>query len=199
MDVHSAIVFSFRASFYNYHTFPGFDRRLYRLCHPCQPFTNQSDTGVTDYNYFTYCLLEAEMKIGLIGLGKMGANMAQRLILGGHQVVGFARNPATVAEVGQFGVIGAHSLEELVNKLPSPKIIWVMVPSGSVTEEVIQSAAALLSKGDILIDGGNSNYKDSVRRSTSLAEQGLRFMDVGTSGGVWGLTEGYSKIPPPDI
>lgn len=134
------------------------------------------------------------MEIGLIGLGKMGANMAQRLIKGGHKVVGYARNAATVAEAEKTGVVGANSIADLITRLPSPKVVWVMVPSGAITEEVILSVAALLSKGDILVDGGNSNYKDSVRRASMLAERGLRFMDVGTSGGIWGLTEGYSLM-----
>ncbi|KAF0110017.1 MAG: 6-phosphogluconate dehydrogenase [Chloroflexi bacterium] len=134
------------------------------------------------------------MEIGLIGLGKMGANMAQRLIKGGHKVVGYARNAATVAEAEKTGVVGANSIADLITRLPSPKIVWVMVPSGAITEEVLLSVAALLSKGDILVDGGNSNYKDSVRRASMLAERGLRFMDVGTSGGIWGLTEGYSLM-----
>jgi 6-phosphogluconate dehydrogenase len=134
------------------------------------------------------------MEIGLVGLGKMGANMALRLIRGGHKVVGYARNPATVSEAVKFGLIGTESVSELIDLLPTPKIVWVMVPAGSVTDEVINQVAALMKPGDILIDGGNSNYKDSMRHSTMLAKQGIRFLDVGTSGGIWGLTEGYSLM-----
>jgi 6-phosphogluconate dehydrogenase len=134
------------------------------------------------------------MKIGLIGLGKMGINMAQRLIRGGHSVVGYVRNPATVAEAEKLGVIGAVSIEDLISKLPSPHIVWVMVPSGQATEDVIVSVADLLERDDILIDGGNSNYKDSMRHAVYLKSRGLHFMDVGTSGGIWGLTEGYSMM-----
>jgi len=135
--------------------------------------------------------MEEIMKIGLIGLGKMGGNMAQRLIRHGHEVIGYARNPATVAEAAKLGVIGAKSIAEMAEQLPSPKIIWVMVPSGQTTDDVIHDASSHLASGDIVIDGGNSNYKDSMRHSAELANQGINFLDAGTSGGVWGLTEGY--------
>ena len=134
------------------------------------------------------------MKIGLIGLGKMGMNMAQRLMRGGHQVVGTARSAETVAEAISLGVIGVSTVEELVANLVTPRVVWVMVPSGETTDKVINSLIPFLQKGDIVIDGGNSNYKDSVRHAAFLKEQGLRFLDVGTSGGVWGLTEGYSLM-----
>jgi 6-phosphogluconate dehydrogenase len=134
------------------------------------------------------------MKIGMIGLGKMGANMAQRLIRGGHEVVGFDGNPAALSSAGKFGLIGAGSLKELTGQLPSPKNIWIMVPAGAVTEDVISSVAAFCSTGDILVDGGNSNYKDSIRHAAWLGQSGICFLDVGTSGGVWGLTEGYSLM-----
>ena len=131
------------------------------------------------------------MKIGLIGLGKMGGNMAQRLIRHGHEVVGYARNPSTVAEAVKLGVYGTESIAEMADQLPSPKVIWVMVPSGQTTDEVIKDAASYLTSGDIIIDGGNSNYKDSMRHSAELTDKGINFLDAGTSGGVWGLTEGY--------
>jgi 6-phosphogluconate dehydrogenase len=138
--------------------------------------------------------LEEEMQIGMIGLGKMGMNMAQRLIRGGHRVVGNARSEETIQEAEAIGVVGAHSVEELVGLLSTPRVVWVMVPAGDATESVIDSLIPLLSRDDIIIDGGNSNYKDSVRRAAELADYGLHFVDAGTSGGIWGLSEGYSLM-----
>ncbi len=134
------------------------------------------------------------MKIGMIGLGKMGLNMAQRLVRGGHDVVGNARSESTIREAEELGVTGARSVEELVGMLTAPRVVWVMVPAGDVTESVIQSLIPLLGEGDIIIDGGNSNYKDTVRRAAELEARGLHFVDCGTSGGIWGLTEGYSLM-----
>ncbi|NJC97167.1 MAG: decarboxylating 6-phosphogluconate dehydrogenase [Anaerolineae bacterium] len=135
------------------------------------------------------------MELAMIGLGKMGMNMATRLVRGGHRAVGFARRtPATVAEAEKLGIEGAHSLEEAVGKLSSPRIVWVMVPAGKATDDTIEHLSNLLSKGDIVIDGGNSNYKDSVRHAAMLEPKGIEFMDCGTSGGIWGLTEGYSLM-----
>lgn len=134
------------------------------------------------------------MQIGMVGLGKMGMNMAQRLVKGGHSVVGNATKDATIREAEEGGVKGARSLEELVANLAQPRVVWLMVPAGAVTEEVLRSLIPLLAKDDIIIDGGNSNYKDTIRRSHLLAEHGLRFLDVGTSGGIWGLSEGYSLM-----
>jgi len=134
------------------------------------------------------------MQIGMIGLGKMGMNMAQRLIRGGHRVVGNARSEETIREAEAIGVVGAYSVEELVGSLSTPRVVWVMVPAGEVTESVIHSLIPLLSRDDIIIDGGNSNYKDSVRRAAELADYGLHFVDAGTSGGIWGLSEGYSLM-----
>lgn len=134
------------------------------------------------------------MKIGMIGLGKMGLNMAQRLVRGGHDVVGNARSESTIREAEELGVTGARSVEELVGMLTAPRVVWVMVPAGEVTESVIQSLIPLLGEGDIIIDGGNSNYKDTVRRAAELEARGLHFVDCGTSGGIWGLTEGYSLM-----
>ena len=134
------------------------------------------------------------MELGMVGLGKMGANMATRLVKDGHRIVVFDRNPPKVeAAVGE-GAEGAESLEELVSKLSTPRAIWVMVPAGDPTQTIIDTLVELLSRGDILIDGGNSNYKDSMRRASELKDHGLDLVDVGTSGGVWGLTEGYSMM-----
>lgn len=134
------------------------------------------------------------MKIGMIGLGKMGANMTRRLLQGGHQVVVSDLNAAAVAAAVQQGAIAANSLETLPELLASPRAVWVMVPAGGPTESVISSLARVLSPGDIIIDGGNSNYKDTMRRAATLKEIGLHFVDIGTSGGVWGLTQGYSMM-----
>jgi 6-phosphogluconate dehydrogenase len=122
------------------------------------------------------------MKIGLVGLGRMGAGMAERLRQKDHEVVGYDRNPE-VAEVG--------SLEELVNALAPPRVVWVMVPAGDPTEATLKQLADLVSPGDILIDGGNSMYKDSVRRAKELSERGIKLLDIGTSGGIWGLEIGF--------
>jgi len=134
------------------------------------------------------------MELAMIGLGKMGMNMATRLVRGGHRVVGFARTPATVEEAEKLGIDGAHTLEDAVSKLNSPRIVWVMVPAGQTTDDTIQKLSGLLGKGDIVIDGGNSNYKDSARHAALLEPKGIDFMDCGTSGGIWGLSEGYSLM-----
>jgi 6-phosphogluconate dehydrogenase len=134
------------------------------------------------------------MKIGMVGLGRMGANMTTRLIRGGHAVVGYARHQEEIDRAAASGATGATSLEDLVAKLEAPRAVWVMVPSGEPTESTVQALAGLLARGDAVIDGGNSNYKDSMRRAAALAERGIHFVDSGTSGGVWGLTEGYSLM-----
>lgn len=134
------------------------------------------------------------MELAMIGLGKMGLNMATRLARGGHRVIGYARTVATVEEAVKLGVEGAHSLEEVVSKLNAPRIVWVMVPAGQVTYDTIEKLSNLLSNGDIVIDGGNSNYKDSVSHAAMLEPKGIDFIDCGTSGGIWGLTEGYSLM-----
>ncbi len=134
------------------------------------------------------------MELAMIGLGKMGLNMATRLARGGHRVIGYARTAATVDEAIKNGAEGAHSLAEAVGKLMSPRIVWLMVPAGQVTDDAIQELSGLLSKGDVVIDGGNSNYKDSVRHVAMLEPKGIEFIDCGTSGGVWGLKEGYSLM-----
>ncbi|HUV26761.1 MAG TPA: decarboxylating 6-phosphogluconate dehydrogenase [Anaerolineales bacterium] len=134
------------------------------------------------------------MEIGMIGLGKMGANMVNRLLLGGHRVVAYDINEDPIQAVEKAGAIGARTLNEVVQNLAPPRSVWVMVPSGQITEDTIQTISDLLSPGDVVIDGGNSNYKDSIRRADELANKGLYFIDVGTSGGVWGLKEGYSMM-----
>ena len=134
------------------------------------------------------------MKIGMIGLGKMGGNMVTRLLQGGHEVVGYDLFPANVQTAQDKGAIPAHTLGELIAQLPAPRAVWVMVPSGKATEDTVMALAAEMQPGDTIIDGGNSNYKDSQRRSGTLAGMGLHFVDVGTSGGIWGLKEGYAMM-----
>ena len=134
------------------------------------------------------------MELAIVGLGKMGLNMATRLARGGHRVIGFARTDATVQEAIKLGAEGAHTLEEAVNKLSAPRIVWLMIPAGKVTHDAVEQLSMLLSAGDIVIDGGNSNYKDSVLHATMLEPKGIEFVDCGTSGGIWGLTEGYSLM-----
>jgi len=130
----------------------------------------------------------------MIGLGKMGANMTLRLLRGGHRVVAYDLNEAAIQSVEAEGAEGARTLEEVATRLPAPRAVWVMVPAGDPTESTIHALAQRLSPGDIVVDGGNSNYKDSMRRAAALKEKGLYFVDVGTSGGVWGLAEGYSMM-----
>ena len=132
------------------------------------------------------------MRLAMIGLGKMGANMVRRLCRQGIEVVGYDRDAATVARLGaEAAMITATSVSDVVSKLSAPRIVWLMLPSGDPTETQLKELAAMLSPGDVVIDGGNSNYKDSQRRGAWLAERGIEFMDAGTSGGVWGLDNGY--------
>ena len=126
------------------------------------------------------------MELALVGLGKMGLNMATRLVRNGHRVVGFARTKETVESAIKLGAEGAFSLEAAIGKLSSsPKVVWIMVPSGKTTTETIEKVASLLNKGDIIIDGGNSNYKDTIMHAKMLEAQGIDFVDCGTSGGIW--------------
>ncbi len=134
------------------------------------------------------------MQLGMIGLGRMGGNMAERLRLGGHQVVGFDFSAEAVARLASSGNVGASTLEELAQKLKGRRAIWIMVPQGNPVDQTIAKLEPLLNPGDILIDGGNSNYKDSMRRHKEVTAKGFQFVDVGTSGGVWGLKEGYSMM-----
>ncbi len=134
------------------------------------------------------------MELGMVGLGKMGSNMTTRLVKDGHKIVVFDRNPPKVETAVAEGAEGSESLEELVSILSMPRAIWIMVPAGDPTQTIIESLVELLSPGDVLIDGGNSNYKDTMQRASELKERGLDLVDVGTSGGVWGLSEGYSMM-----
>jgi 6-phosphogluconate dehydrogenase len=124
----------------------------------------------------------------------MGANMAQRLLLAGHSIVVYDQNLEAVAASGAGGAIGSASLTDLVDKLATPRAVWIMLPAGGVTDAVIDELAGLLGPGDAVIDGGNANYKDTLRRGDLLAQRGIHLMDAGTSGGIWGLTEGYSLM-----
>lgn len=134
------------------------------------------------------------MEIGFVGLGRMGANMVERLLRGKHSVVAFNRTPDKTREIMKHGAEGAFSLHELVSKLSAPRVVWVMVPAGDATESILHDLAALLAPGDILVDGGNARYTDSIRRGDALAKKGIGFMDAGTSGGVWGLEKGYCMM-----
>jgi 6-phosphogluconate dehydrogenase len=134
------------------------------------------------------------MKIGFVGLGKMGMNMVERLLGDGHEIIAYARTAATVEKAESRGATGAASLNDLVDKLRSPKIIWLMVPSGKATEDTMRTCAARMNEGDILIDGGNSNFRDTIRRAGELRNKKISLLDVGTSGGIWGLKEGYCMM-----
>lgn len=134
------------------------------------------------------------MQIGFIGLGKMGGNMVRRLRDAGHDAVVMDLDEAAVREAESAGATSATSHESLVRSLESPRVIWMMVPAGRIVDELIESLAEFLDQGDILIDGGNTYYRDTVRRAEALSADGLRLVDVGTSGGIWGLTEGYSMM-----
>jgi 6-phosphogluconate dehydrogenase len=134
------------------------------------------------------------MNLGMIGLGKMGANMAQRLVRGGHRVVGFDSGAEARQRAASAGITPVDSLTALIAALPSPRAVWLMVPAGEAVDATLAALTPLLAKGDIVIDGGNSNYRDSQRRAQALKQSGLAFVDVGTSGGVWGLENGYSLM-----
>ncbi len=134
------------------------------------------------------------MELAMIGLGKMGLNMATRLVRGGHRVVGYDRGASAIDNARANGAEGASSLEEVIKLLPAPHILWMMLPAGAPTEDTITQLSGLLSKGDIIIDGGNSNYKETMRRAEFLQAKGIEFVDSGTSGGIWGLAEGYSLM-----
>src|SRR5246500_3773820 len=133
------------------------------------------------------------MQLGMIGLGRMGANMVRRLIRKGHTCVAFDRSPQVVGELVKDGAVGAGSLVDLVKKLTKPRAVWLMVPA-AVVDETIADLLPDLERDDILIDGGNSYYIDDIRRATQLAQKGIHYVDVGTSGGVWGLERGYCMM-----
>ena len=134
------------------------------------------------------------MRIGFVGLGRMGANMVRRLVRDGHEVVAFNRTPERTREIMAEGAEGAFSLQELVAKLPAPRAVWLMVPAGDATEAMIAELMGLLAPGDTIVDGGNTNFHDDVRRHAMVASKGLRYVDAGTSGGVWGLQVGYCMM-----
>jgi len=131
------------------------------------------------------------MKLGMIGLGKMGGNMTERLLKGGHKVVAFDRTPATTARYVALGSEGADSPAAIVAKLEAPRIVWIMVPAGKPVDDMIAALLPGMSKGDVIIDGGNSNFHDTMRRGADLRAKGIEFVDSGTSGGIWGLKNGY--------
>lgn len=134
------------------------------------------------------------MELGMIGLGRMGANMIERLLKGGHRVVGYARRTESVNRVVERGAEGANSLEDLVSKLKPRRVIWLMIPAGEPVDKTIQALIPILNADDVIIDGGNSFYKDTVRRAETLKDKNIHYVDAGTSGGIWGLTEGYSLM-----
>ena len=134
------------------------------------------------------------MELGMIGLGRMGANMTLRLLRGGHRVIGFDSNSEARQRVEQHGAQSAASLDALVRKLAPPRTLWLMVPAGNATEETVAALLEMLQAGDTIVDGGNSNYKNTQLRSQRCAENQVNYLDCGTSGGVWGLTEGYSLM-----
>jgi len=134
------------------------------------------------------------MQMGMIGLGRMGGNMARRLMRNGHNMVVYDRSPESVNELAKEGATGAKSLADFVSKLKKPRAAWVMVPCGAPTENTVQELAGLMDEGDIIIDGGNSMFKDDIRRSKGLCEKGIHYVDVGTSGGVWGIDRGYCMM-----
>jgi 6-phosphogluconate dehydrogenase len=127
----------------------------------------------------------------MVGLGKMGANMTRRLVQAGHEVVGFDVNPDSVAEIQADGAIGATSLEDAIKQLDAPRVAWLMLPAGTITQDTINQVAALMQPGDIIVDGGNSRFTDGVASAMSLQERGINFLDAGVSGGVWGLENGF--------
>ena len=131
------------------------------------------------------------MQIGIVGLGRMGGNIATRLLRDGHEVFGFDPSSDALAELESHGGSGKSALADLVNVLNTPRTVWVMVPAGDITQTTVDELSEHMSSGDTLIDGGNSNYKESIRRANELAEKGIDMLDSGTSGGIWGLENGY--------
>jgi 6-phosphogluconate dehydrogenase len=134
------------------------------------------------------------MELGMIGLGRMGANMAERLVLGGHRIISYDRSPEAIQRVVDKGAVGSRSLADFVQQLSQPRAAWLMVPSGDPVDQTIEQLLPQLAKGDVIIDGGNSYYKDSIRRAEKLKQQGIYFVDAGTSGGIWGLKVGYCMM-----
>lgn len=131
------------------------------------------------------------MELGFVGLGRMGGNMVERLLKGGHRIVAYNRHPEPVAAAQAKGAIGTPSLEELVRRVTPPRAVWLMVPAGDAVTQTLEALTPMLKAGDTIVEGGNSNYQDSIRRAAALREKGIHFLDAGVSGGIWGLTEGY--------
>ncbi|PZR66082.1 MAG: 6-phosphogluconate dehydrogenase (decarboxylating), partial [Solirubrobacterales bacterium] len=134
------------------------------------------------------------MQLGMVGLGRMGSNLVRRLLTAGHECVVYDVNPDTVKELEGQGATGTGSLEELVTALQQPRAVWVMVPAGQITEQTVSALGELTEAGDTIIDGGNSYYRDDIARAGTLSQKGIHYVDVGTSGGVWGLERGYSLM-----
>ena len=134
------------------------------------------------------------MELGMIGLGRMGGNMAQRLLRGGHSVVGYDPGADARDALAGHGGGTADSLQALVAALPTPRVVWMMVPAGRITDDTVDALAGLLAAGDVVVDGGNSNYRDTLRRAAALGAKDIGYVDCGTSGGVWGLAEGYALM-----
>jgi len=134
------------------------------------------------------------MQIAMIGLGRMGMNMARRLHRGGHEVVAYNRSRGKTDEVAREGVIGAYSLEEVIKKLYAPRVVWIMLPAGEPVDDTINELKGIMSSGDIIVEGGNSFYKDDIRRAEELAPTGISYVDAGVSGGIWGLDTGYCTM-----
>lgn len=134
------------------------------------------------------------MRIGMIGLGRMGMNMVRRLLKNGHEVVAYNRSADKVDRIANEGAEGAYSVNELVEKLASPRIVWIMLPAGRIVDEHIKTLVSLLAPGDIIIEGGNSRYKDDIRRAAELEQQSIHYLDAGVSGGIWGLEVGYCTM-----
>ena len=134
------------------------------------------------------------MELGMIGLGRMGGNMVQRLLAAGHRVVAYDANKDAIAASQTQGAFGTHALEEMVSALTPPRPVWLMLPQGQPTEDTMDRLSPLLDAGDVILDGGNANYKDTLRRAENLATRGIDLVDVGTSGGIWGLSEGYTLM-----
>ena len=134
------------------------------------------------------------MRLAMIGLGRMGGNMSERLMKGGHEVIVFDRSPEAIAKYAGMGAVASASAADAASKMSTPRIVWVMVPAGKPTEDTITELASVMKKGDVIIDGGNSNFHDSMRRAADLATKGIEFIDAGTSGGIWGLANGYCMM-----
>lgn len=131
------------------------------------------------------------MKLGFVGLGKMGGNMVRRLLADGHEVVAWARGPEAIQEAVSYGAVGATSLQDIVPRLSPPRVVWLMIPAGDPVESSVATLRPLLAAGDVIVDGGNSRFSDSARRAAELAKSGIGFLDAGTSGGIWGRVNGY--------